>query len=46
VVDGAFSIALPPGRYRCSFRRADAEHGPTIFDVVEGGEVVLELAFR
>jgi len=46
VVDGAFSIALPPGRYRCSFRRADAEHGPTVFDVVEGGEVVLELAFR
>lgn len=45
-VDGAFSIRLPPGRYRCVHPRAGGAAGPTEFEVEEGGEVVLELASR
>ncbi|MHC4134091.1 MAG: carboxypeptidase regulatory-like domain-containing protein [Planctomycetota bacterium] len=44
--DGAFSIRLPAGRYRCTPPRAGARRGSTVFDVSEGGEVVLKLEYR
>jgi len=46
IADGVFSIRLPPGRYRCAYARAGVRRGPTVFDVSEGGEVVLVLEPR
>jgi hypothetical protein len=43
--DGVFSVRLPAGRYRCSFRKASEKRGPAVFEVEEGGEVTLELAY-
>jgi len=45
VRDGAFAIRLPAGRYRCACRRASAKRGPVVFEVEEGGEVVLSLVY-
>ena len=45
VRDGAFSVRLPAGKYRCAYRLAGAKRGPAVFEVREGGEVVLDLVY-
>jgi hypothetical protein len=43
VKDGEFAVRLPPGKYRCNCRRPAEKRGPVVFEITEGGEVVLDL---
>ena len=45
VSNGKFETRLPPGRYRITGHRAGEKEGPVVFDVDEGGEVVLDVVF-